>query len=70
MIDQHPTTESKSNAHQIVEHKAERVGTWNVRSLHGLEKMKQLSGEMKRYRLAVLAVTETHLPGEGLGRLC
>ena len=27
--------------------------------------MEQLAGEMERYRLAVLAVTETHLPGEG-----
>ena len=44
---------------------AERIGIWNVRSLQGLGKMEQLCGEMERYRLAVLAVTETHLPGEG-----
>ena len=44
---------------------AERLGTWNVRSLQGLGKLEQLAGEMERYRLAVLAVTETHLPGEG-----
>ena len=28
-------------------------------------KLEQLAGEMKRYRLSILAVTETHLPGEG-----
>ena len=27
--------------------------------------MERLASEMDRYRLAVLAVTETHLPGEG-----
>ena len=27
--------------------------------------MEQLAGEMNRYRLSILAVTETHLPGEG-----
>ena len=42
-----------------------RSGTWNVRSLRGLGKMEQLSGEMERYKLAVLAVTETHLTAEG-----
>ena len=43
----------------------ERLGTWNVRLLQGLGKMKQLAGEMERYRLAMLAVTETHLSEEG-----
>ena len=43
----------------------ERLGTWNVRSLQGLGKMEQLAGEMERYKLTMLAVTETHLPGEG-----
>ena len=28
-------------------------------------KTEQLAREMKRYRLSILAVTETHLPGEG-----
>ena len=28
-------------------------------------KLEQLAGEMKQYRLSILAVTETHLPGEG-----
>ena len=43
----------------------DRFGTWNVRTLRGLGKLEQLAGEMKRYRLSILAVTETHLPGEG-----
>ena len=45
--------------------RAERIGTWNVRTLQGLGKMERLAREMEQYRLAVLAVTETHLPGEG-----
>ena len=43
----------------------DRFGTWNVRTLRGLGKLEQLAGEMKRYRLSILAVTETHLPDEG-----
>ena len=43
----------------------QRFGTWNVRTLRGLGKTEQLAREMKRYRLSILAVTETHLPGEG-----
>ena len=43
----------------------QRGGTWNVRSLRGLGKAEQLAGEMERFRLSFLAVTETHLPGEG-----
>ena len=43
----------------------QRFGTWNVRTLRGLGKKEQLAREMKRYRLSILAVTETHLPGEG-----
>ena len=43
----------------------QRFGTWNVRTLRGLGKTEQLAREMKRYRLSILAVTETHLPGDG-----
>ena len=43
----------------------DRFGTWNVRTLRELGKLEQLAGEMKRYRLSILAVTETHLLGEG-----
>ena len=43
----------------------QRFGTWNVRTLHGLGKPDQLVNEMKLYRLSILAVTETHLSGEG-----
>ena len=43
----------------------QRFGTWNVCTLWGLGKTEQLAREMKCYRLSILAVTETHLPGEG-----
>ena len=43
----------------------QRFGTWNVRTLRGLGKTEHLAEEMKRYRLSNLAVTETHLTGEG-----
>ena len=43
----------------------QRLGTWNVRTLRGLGKPEQLASEMKRYKLSVLAVTETHISGEG-----
>jgi len=42
----------------------QRFGTWNVRTLRGLGKTEQLAREMKRYRLSILAVTETLLPAE------
>ena len=44
----------------------QRVGTWNVRTLRGLGKPEQLASEMTRYKLSVLAVTETHISGEGV----
>ena len=44
----------------------QRVGTWNVHTLRGLGKPEQLASEMKRYKLSVLAVTETHISGEGV----
>ena len=44
----------------------QRIGTWNVRTLRGLGKPEQLASEMKRYKLSVLAVTETHISGEGV----
>ena len=44
---------------------AERFGTWNVRTLRGLGKLEQLTNEMERYKVAVLAVTETHLTETG-----
>ena len=43
----------------------QRFGTWNVCTLRGLGKTEHLAEEMKRYRLSILAVTETHLTGEG-----
>ena len=45
--------------------KAERIGTWNVRTLQGAGKLEQLEREMSRYSMHMVAVTETHLPGEG-----
>ena len=45
--------------------KTDRFGTWYVRTLQGAGKMEQLAMERERYRLLVLAVTETHLAGEG-----
>ena len=44
----------------------QRFGTWNVRMLCGLGKPEQLASEMKQYKLSVLAVTETHISGEGV----
>ena len=35
-----------------------------MHTLRGLGKTEQLAREMKRYHLSILAVTETHLPGE------
>ena len=40
-----------------------RIGTWNVRSLKG--KGQELIGEMKRYDLGVLGVSETKWKGSG-----
>ena len=45
--------------------KAGRIGTWNVRTLQGAGKLEQLEREMSRYNMNMVAVTETHLPGEG-----
>ena len=45
--------------------KAGRIGTWNVRTLQGTGKLEQLEREMLRYDMNMVAVTETHLPGEG-----
>lgn len=42
-----------------------RLGAWNMRSLRGLGKAKQLAMEVERHKVSVLAVTETHLPGSG-----
>ena len=39
-----------------------RFGTWNVRTLNGSGKIEQLANEMKRYRVDILGITETHLP--------
>ena len=36
-----------------------------MRTLRGIGKTEQLVREMKCYRLSIVAVTETHLPGEG-----
>ena len=44
----------------------QQVGTWNVRTLRRLGKPEQLASEMKQYKLSVLAVTETHISGEGV----
>ena len=38
-----------------------RIGTWDVRSLNGREQ--ELIGEMKRYDLGVLGVSETRWKG-------
>ena len=43
----------------------QRFGTWNVRTLRGTGKPELLANEMKRYKLSIVAVTETHLAGEG-----
>ena len=43
----------------------QRFGTWNVCTLCGLGKPKQLVNEMERYRFSILAVAETHLTAEG-----
>ena len=40
-----------------------RVGTWNVRTLKNKEQ--EVIEEMKKYRLSVLGVSETHLKGCG-----
>ena len=40
-----------------------RVGTWNVRTLKNKEQ--EVIEEMKKYRLSVLWVSETHLKGCG-----
>ena len=56
----------KSVAQRLLKaRKTDRFGTWNVRTLRGIGKMEQLAMEMERYRLSMLAVTETHLAGEG-----
>ena len=47
----------------------QRVGTWNVHTLRGVGKPEQLASEMKRYKLSVLVVTETHISGEGVGTM-
>ena len=60
------TPGTKSSDLQEVEHKASReVRNMDCKLLQALERMEQLSGEMEQYKLAVLAVTETHLPAEG-----
>ena len=41
---------------------AERLGTWNVRSLQGLGKLEQLAGEMERYRLYSSACSDRDTP--------
>ena len=43
----------------------QRFGTWNICTLRGLGKTEQPAREMKRYWWSILAVIETHLPGEG-----
>lgn len=45
--------------------KVQRFGTWNVCTLCGNWKTDQLVSEMQRYKLSILAVTETHLTGKG-----
>ena len=42
-----------------------RLGTWNVRSLRGLDTTQQLAVEMERHKVSVLAVTKTHIPDSG-----
>ena len=39
-----------------------RVGAWNVRSMKNKE---EIGEEMKKYRLDILGVSETHLRGSG-----
>ena len=46
-----------------IAHVMQHFGTWNVKSLRG--KAEVLAGEMEHYRLSFLAVTKTHLSGEG-----
>lgn len=46
-----------------IAHVMQHFGTWNVKSLR--EKAEVLAGEMEHYRLSFLAVTKTHLSGEG-----
>lgn len=42
----------------------QRVSMWNVCTLRGRGKPEFLTNEMKRYKLSIVAVTETHLTSE------
>ena len=53
------------NGRLLSPREVQRVGTWNVRTLHGTGKPELLANEMKRYKVSIVAVTETHLAGEG-----
>ena len=45
--------------------KSRKVRDMECKTLQGLGKMERLTREMEQCRLAVFAVTETHLPGKG-----
>ena len=40
--------------------KSLRIASWNVRTMYEAGKSSQVSQEMKRYRLHILGVSETH----------
>lgn len=43
-----------------------RFGTWNTRSLHRSGALKELCGEMRKYKLDILAVQESRWKGGGI----
>ena len=40
------------------------IGTWNVRSLNMMGKLKEAKRVMERYRLGILGLGETHWKGQ------
>ena len=42
-----------------------KIGTWNVRTMDELNNEFILFGEMNRYKVDIVGVTETHTPGNG-----
>ncbi|GFS13735.1 craniofacial development protein 2-like [Elysia marginata] len=52
----------KDSTHPIASSsiKSLRIASWNVRTLYQAGKTAQLTTEMKRYRLHILGVSETH----------
>lgn len=45
------------------------IGAWNVRTMYELGKTKQISIEMKKYKLSILGISETHWTGVGQTKL-